>query len=48
MIGAEKLRRLSCAAEVWLGGRPDCAGLEVSFEAVAIREGRLQRVALVP
>jgi Holliday junction resolvase-like predicted endonuclease len=47
MIGREKLRRLVQAAQMWLAARPDCCGLEVSFEAVAIREGRLQRVPLV-
>jgi putative endonuclease len=47
MIGAEKLRRLVCAAEVWLAGRPDCVDLEVAFEAVGIRAGRVERVALV-
>ncbi len=47
MIGQEKLRRLARAAQVWLGGRPDCAGLEVRFEAIGIREGRLRRVPLV-
>jgi Holliday junction resolvase-like predicted endonuclease len=48
MIGPEKLRRLLRAAEVWLARRADCRGLEVRFEAVAIREGKLQRVPLVP
>jgi len=47
MIGREKVRRLVQAAHVWLAGRPDCRGLEVRFEAVAVREGRLRRVALV-
>ena len=47
MIGPEKLRRLWRAAEVWLAGRSDCRGLEVRFEAIAIREGRLRRVPLV-
>ena len=48
MIGPEKVRRLVRAAESWLGTRPGCAGLEISFEAVGIQAGRLQRVALVP
>ena len=48
MIGPEKLRRLWRAAEVWLAGRADCRGLEVRFEAIAVREGKLQRVPLVP
>jgi putative endonuclease len=47
MVGPEKLRRLRQAGETWLAGRPDCAELEVSFEAIGIRDGRLQRVALV-
>ncbi len=48
MIGPEKQRRLALAAETWLAAHPDGAGLEVSFEAVALREGRLRRVILVP
>jgi putative endonuclease len=47
MVGPEKLRRLTRAAETWLAGHPECAGLEVRFEAVGIHAGRLQRVALV-
>ena len=48
MVGPEKLRRLTRAAETWLAARPDCAGLHVSIEAVGIAEGRLRRTALVP
>jgi len=48
MIGPEKLRRLFRAAEAWLATRSDCRGLEVRYEAIAVREGRLQRVPLVP
>jgi putative endonuclease len=48
MIGAEKLRRLSRAAEAWLAGHAGCTDLEVSFEAVGIQNGRLRRVVLVP
>jgi putative endonuclease len=47
MIGPEKLRRLSRAAEVWLSSRSDCRGLEIRFEAIALREGKLRRVPLV-
>jgi len=47
MIGPEKARRLARAAETWLARRSDCRGLEVRFEAVAIRDGRLRRVPLV-
>jgi putative endonuclease len=48
MVGPEKLRRLLRAAETWLAAHPECAGLEVRVEAVGLREGRLQRVVLVP
>jgi Holliday junction resolvase-like predicted endonuclease len=47
MIGPEKVRRLVQAAQMWLAGRSDCRGLEVSFEAVGLRAGRLRRVPLV-
>jgi len=48
MVGREKLRRLTQAAETWLGAHPECAELEVALEAVGIAEKRLRRVALVP
>jgi putative endonuclease len=44
MVGREKLRRLSQAAETWLAAHPECARLEARFEAVGIRDGRLVRV----
>jgi putative endonuclease len=47
MIGHEKLRRITRAAESWLAARSDCRGLEVRFEAVALREGKLRRIPLV-
>jgi Holliday junction resolvase-like predicted endonuclease len=47
MIGREKVRRLLRAAETWLAGHPECASLEVSFEAIGICAGRLRRVVLV-
>lgn len=47
MVGAEKVRRLTQAAETWLGSHPECAGLEVRFEAVGLQDGRLRRVVLV-
>ncbi len=47
MIGTEKLRRLWKAGESWLAAHPEAAELEVVYEAVAIREGRLRRVPLV-
>jgi Holliday junction resolvase-like predicted endonuclease len=47
MIGAEKLRRLTSAAEAWLAAHAGCRHLDVSFEAVAVQDGRLRRVGLV-
>ena len=48
MITKEKLRRLWQAGDAWLASHPEAAGLEVVYEAIAIREGRLSRVALYP
>jgi putative endonuclease len=48
MITGEKVRRLFRAAEAWLARRPDCAGLEVRFEAIGIGRRGLRRVPLVP
>ena len=47
MVTGEKLRRLAQAGESWLAAHPQAAGLEVAYEAVALRAGRLQRVPLV-
>jgi Holliday junction resolvase-like predicted endonuclease len=47
MITDEKLRRLAQAGESWLAAHPESARLEVVYEAIAVREGRLQRVPLV-
>jgi Holliday junction resolvase-like predicted endonuclease len=44
MVGREKRRRLRRAAEAWLAGRPELAALEVSFEVLAARDGRLERL----
>jgi putative endonuclease len=41
MVGAEKQRRLRRAAEAWLVAHPELADLNVSFEVVAIADGRL-------
>jgi putative endonuclease len=45
MVGAEKQRRVRRAAETWLAARPELDGLEVGFDVVAVREGRLRRIA---
>jgi len=45
MVGPEKLRRLGQAAEAWLAARPELEGLELALEVIALRAGRLERVA---
>ena len=44
MIGPEKRRRLRRAAEAWLAQHPELGDLEVRFEFVAVRAGKLERV----
>jgi putative endonuclease len=44
MVDPEKQRRLRRAAEAWLAANPRAASLEASFEVVALRGGRLQRL----
>jgi putative endonuclease len=44
MVGPEKQRRIRQAAEAWLAAHPELAGLESSFEVVAVRGDRLQRL----
>ena len=45
-VGREKERRVRRAAEAWLVRRPELAELEISFEAVAVRGGRVERATL--
>jgi putative endonuclease len=45
MVGPEKQRRLRQAAESWLAAHRELDGLEVSFDVVAERGGRLERLA---
>jgi putative endonuclease len=45
MVGSEKQRRLRRAAEAWLAERPELSGLDVGFDVVADRGGRLERIA---
>jgi putative endonuclease len=44
MVTPEKQRRLRRAAETWLGAHPELGGLAVSFEVVAVADGRLERL----
>lgn len=42
-VGPEKARRVRRAAEAWLALRPELAGLDVRFEAVAVSGRRIVR-----
>ena len=44
MVGPAKQQRLVRAAEAWLATHEDARALEVSFEVVALRGRRLERV----
>ena len=44
MVGPEKQRRIQRAAEAWLAEHPELGGLVCSFEVVAVRGGKLERV----
>ena len=46
MVDPQKRRRIERAAETWLAAHPELRGLEISFEVVAQRAGRLTRVPL--
>jgi putative endonuclease len=46
MIDEEKMRRVRVAAASWLARRPELAGLDVSFEAVAVRGRGVERAPL--
>jgi putative endonuclease len=45
MVGPEKQRRVRRAAEAWLAARPELAALTATFDVVAVRDGRVERVA---
>jgi putative endonuclease len=44
MVTPEKQRRLRRAGEAWLQAHPEACSLTVSFEVVALRGRRLERV----
>ena len=46
MITPEKMRRLRAATDLWLVRHPDCAGLEIGYEAVTITPAGLRRIPL--
>lgn len=43
-VGPEKARRVEQAAVAWLARRPELAELDVRFEAVSVRDRRIERV----
>jgi putative endonuclease len=43
-VGPEKARRVRRAAEAWLALRPELAGLDIRFEAVAVSGRHIERV----
>lgn len=46
MIDAGKVRRVHAAAVRWLTSHPELAGLDLRFEAAAVRGRRVERVPL--
>jgi putative endonuclease len=46
MIDEEKMRRVRVAAASWLARRPDLTGLDISFEAAAVRGRSVERAPL--
>lgn len=44
-VDVEKQRRVRRAAETWLAARPELDGLAIGFDVVAVREGKLERLA---
>ena len=44
MVTEEKQRRLRQAAETWLSAHPELAALDLSFEVIGFRSGRLERL----
>jgi putative endonuclease len=46
MVGREKLLRLRQAAGSWLAAHPGLDSLEIVFEVIAVRAGRLERVTV--
>jgi putative endonuclease len=43
-VTSEKQRRVRRAAEAWLAARTELASLQVAFDVVTVRDGRLERL----
>ena len=44
MVDARKARRVRRAAAAWIARHPEAAGLEVRFDVIAERTGRIQHL----
>lgn len=44
MVSPAKVERVRRAAAAWLAAHPEAAGLEVRFDVVAVRGGRVEHV----
>jgi putative endonuclease len=44
MVHPEKQRRIRRAAETWLAAHPEASSLLISYDVIAVRDGRLERV----
>jgi putative endonuclease len=44
MVDAVKVGRIRRAAELWLAVHPELASLDVRFDVIAVRSGRIERV----
>ena len=44
MVDEVKVRRIRAAADLWLARHPETRGLEVRFDLIADRAGRLEHV----
>jgi Holliday junction resolvase-like predicted endonuclease len=44
MVDELKVRRVHAAADAWLARHPELAGLEVRFDVIAERAGRIEHV----
>ena len=43
-VTGEKQRRVRRAADAWLAAHPELASLQVAFDVVSVRDGRLERL----
>jgi putative endonuclease len=44
MVSALKVARIRRAARTWLAANPDCASLQLRFDVIAVRAGRIEHL----